>query len=219
MDADRLLHAVFARVDDATAAALRLEMDALAGGDAAGDWRPPQALDDLALDAAASPTSLTTRLMAGRRRAFDEDGEDVDGGRALAQMAREIVANLGVAGARHRLLVDHVAARVAADDSALARVPSRLARRRSPSDPPLLLLGASPLQFVAGLLVGVCMGAALARLVAPPLAARQQSLVSRLSKWCGDRARVGRYYAAPHALPFPLDDLGYWGHPSAIEVA
>lgn len=218
-----LLRAVFARVDSATAAALRLEMDALAGGDASLDWRPPTSQDDLALDDA--PTSLTTQLLTGRRHAFDDELSDDEGSESalkISQVAREIVANLGVAGARHRLLVDHVAKRVAADDSALAgaywRRPSSSASA-SPSRSPLLFLGVSPLQFVAGLLVGVCMGVTLSRFVAQPHA-RQQSLVSKLSKWCSDRARVGRYYAsAPHALPFPLDDLGYFGHPPAIEVA
>lgn len=223
---------MFARVDAATAAALRVEMDALSGasvyvgarayrrgtdGAVAGldGWRAPTAsLDDLALRDAPS---LTAQLLARPSAlAPAEDAERLEH-LEVAQVAREIVANLRSAGTRHRLLVDHVAKRVAVDDSALDDY-----RRRANASASLgglgLGLGLSSLQFVAGLLVGVCMGVTLARLAAPATV-RQQSLVSKLSKWCSDRARVGRYYASPHVLPFPLDDLSYFVHPPAVEVA
>lgn len=161
-------------------------------------WRPRTALD-----ADAAPPSLTSHLLA--RRDEDEPEDDVD----VALAAREAVAGL-----RHRLL--------AVPSSSPPPATSR--RAMDDADAAWRLAAARPLQVVAGLLVGVCVGASLAAMALLRAAPTANGLspARAFTKWCRDRARIGRYYAAEfpsHAVPFPLDDFSYFVHPPAIEVA
>ncbi|RLN94136.1 hypothetical protein BBJ28_00008332 [Nothophytophthora sp. Chile5] len=160
-------------------------------------------------------------LLSPRRRSFGDEAEFEESGHAtspsaasssssvtsttsldVARTAKEVVANLNAAMTRHSRYLER-----------LLLSPPFSTRW---SDETLL----KPLQFMAGVLAGVVVGVTLTKqlLRAPQDAGTSPNLVSKLAKWCSQRAAAADGTPV-HLLPFPMDDYSYLMHPAAVEVA
>ncbi|RLN93726.1 hypothetical protein BBJ28_00025545 [Nothophytophthora sp. Chile5] len=160
-------------------------------------------------------------LLSPRRRSFGDEAEFEESGHAtspsaasssssmtsttsldVTRTAKEVVANLNAAMTRHSCYLER-----------MLLSPSFSTRW---SDETLL----KPLQFMAGVLAGVVVGVTLTKqlLRAPQDAGTSPNLVSKLAKWCSQRAAASD--GTPmHLMPFPMDDYSYLMHPAAVEVA
>ncbi|GMF18709.1 unnamed protein product [Phytophthora lilii] len=154
---------------------------------------------------AASPRRRGGSFGDGLELGGSDDAASVaSSARCLEDVAKDVVANLNAAMTRHKRYVEQLP------------LPTLHFSIWSRSDG---LFG--PVQFVAGLLAGVVVGAVTkhwhVELVQQHTQEDTPSLFGKLARWYSRRAPAA---GTPwHLIPMPTDEYSYLMHPATVEVA
>ncbi|KAL3667628.1 hypothetical protein V7S43_007182 [Phytophthora oleae] len=195
--AEHVLGVVLTQVD-----VPRLRVDSLA------DWEMLRAAVTSNPLLIASPRRRTASFGDLLERSSSDDAASVTSSVAssssLEDVAKDVVKNLNAAMDRHKRYVEQLT---------LPTIHFSLWGHKDG-----YFFG--PVQFVAGLLVGVVVGVAVTKQWQLQFEYRQvetPSLFGKLANWCSRRAPAA---GTPwHLIPLPTDEYSYLMHPATVEVA